>query len=173
MKLERYFKGNEKHYKSAFELYQRSFPKAERRDVDEHRRVMQKSDYHFEVILEGDELLGIMLFWETEDFVFLEHFATLESVRGRGVGSMALDLLKARLKKVILEIEPPTDTLTRRRLGFYQRNGMVLNPYHHVQAKFRRDDKDLVLKIMSCPKELSEREYADFYAYMKKEIEAK
>jgi GNAT superfamily N-acetyltransferase len=173
MKLERIFENTKKHYKAAYELYQRSFPKEERRDLDEHEKVMQHRDYRFDVILEEDRLLGIMLFWETENFIFLEHFATLEDVRGNGIGSKALELFKASGKTVILEIEPPTDTLTRRRLGFYQRNGMILNPHHHIQAKYRVNDVDLELKIMSYPKELSEREYAEFYAYMKREVEAK
>ena len=173
MKLEILSKDNQKHSRLAWELYQRSFPKSERRDADEQEKIMKKSDYRFEMILEDENFLGIMFLWETNDFIFLEHFATLEDLRGKGIGSKALELLKARGKTVILEIEPPVDELTRRRCGFYQRNSMILNPHYHVQAKYRVGDDDLELKIMSYPKVLSNEEYESFYTYMKREVEAK
>ena len=110
-------------YTPAIELYESAFPTVERRDEAEQLRVMAKDDYHFELIMTEAGFCGIMLYWETAEFLFLEHFATLPALRGQGIGSAALELLKAKGKTVILEIEPPVDTLTRCRRGFYERCG--------------------------------------------------
>ena len=124
------------------------------------------ADYHFDLLLEGDALLGIVLYWEVGELIFLEHLATLPQRRNQGLGSVALSLLKEQGRTILLEIEPPVDTLTCRRYGFYQRNGFQMNPYHHIQAKYRHGDPDVELKILSYPRRLTEGEYQDFYAYL-------
>jgi len=154
----------------AMALYQSAFPAIERRDAAEHLRVMKKEDYHFDLIMQNEQFCGVMLYWETADFIFLEHFATLPELRGQGIGSAALSLLKAKGKPVILEIEPPADELTRRRLGFYQRNGFKVTPHRHIQAKYRPDDADLVLTVLSYPHGINEEEYRRFYRYMQREV---
>lgn len=157
-------------YDKAYNLYVSAFPEIERRDRVEHDRVMSKDDYHFDIILEDSMLLGIMLYWETDSFIFLEHFATLSEVRNKGVGSKALDLLKAKGKTVILEIEDPIDDLTNRRYNFYVRNGFIMTDHYHIQAKYRLNSDDLMLKIMSYPHCISISEYLSFLNYMTQEI---
>ncbi len=170
MRLERLSSNNLHFYERAFALYQSSFPIEERRDDFEQQRVLKKDAYHFDLIIRNKDFIGIMLYWETEEFVFLEHFAIRLELRDRGYGQMALDLLKQKNKTILLEIEPPVDGITQRRYGFYKRNGFVMNPYHHIQAKYHLGDKDLELKILSYPEVLREQEYKDFYEYMQKEI---
>lgn len=157
-------------FSKAFSLYESAFPPEERRKSDEQSRIMQKEAYHFDILKDGDEMLGIMLYWETDRFVFLEHFAILPEKRGQGIGTKALDLLKAKGKTVILEIEDPIDEVTTRRFGFYKRCGFFMTPHHHIQAKFRPGDEDLMLKILSYPHEISSEEYLDFLNYMTPEI---
>lgn len=170
MRLERLSDSNLHLYDSAYALYQSAFPREEKRDEYEQSRAMKKSDYRFDMILEGDILLGVMLYWETESFVFLEHFTTDPAVRGQGIGARALELLKAKGKTVILEIEPPTDELTTRRYNFYLRAGFTMNPHYHIQAKYHLGDEDLELKIMTYPRAITTAEYLAFYDYMTREI---
>ena len=94
MRLERLCEENQHLYNSAFALYQSSFPVEERRDEAEQERVMKKQDYHFELIIDGDNCLGVMLYWETDRFIFLEHFTTYPEIRGQGKDAIALSLLK-------------------------------------------------------------------------------
>ena len=161
---------NDKFYTQAYALYRASFPYLERRDKDGHNWVMAKKDYNFGVILDGNEFWGIMLYFETEQFVYLEHFAVLENKRGNGIGSTALNLLKQKGKTVILEIEEPIDDLTIRRLNFYKRNGFILTNHYHIQAKYHKGDKDLPLKILSYPTAISKSEYISFNDYLKSEV---
>lgn len=62
-----------------------------------------------------------MLCWETETFIYVEHFFILPHLRGHACGSRALALLGGRGKTVILEIDPPADDVSLRRRGFYER----------------------------------------------------
>ena len=74
MKLERLSNHNLHLFEQAFALYESAFPVEERRDEKEQARVLKKADYHFDLIMDGDTFVGVMLYWETDDFVFLEHF---------------------------------------------------------------------------------------------------
>lgn len=157
-------------YNRAYDLYVSSFPEIERRDRAEHDRVMAKQDYRFDIIVEDGQLFGVMLYWETNSFIYLEHFATLPEIRNKGIGAKALDLLKAKGKTIILEIENPTDDLTKRRYNFYARNGFIMTEHYHIQAKYHLNSDDLMLKIMSYPYSISKKEYITFQNYMTKEI---
>ena len=170
MRLERLSEANAHLFERAFELYQSSFPVEERRDDLEQQRVLKKEAYHFDLIMLDDSFVGVMLYWETESFVFLEHFTTLPDLRGKGYGKNALDLLKEKNKIILLEIEPPIDDMTERRYNFYKRNGFTMNPYYHIQAKYHLGDEDLELKVLTYPRIMEKDEYRAFYEYMTREI---
>ena len=170
MRLERLSAGNIHLFERAFELYESAFPVEERRDDQEQQRVIKKADYHFDLIMVDDTFVGVMLYWETDGFVFLEHFTTIPELRGRGYGKSALELLKAKDKIILLEIEPPIDDITQRRYNFYKRCGFVMNSHYHIQAKYHLGDEDLELKVLSYPRMLSSNEYLSFYEYMTREI---
>ena len=65
---------------------------------------------------------------------------------------------------VILEIEPPADTLSRRRKRFYERLGLRENPYLHVQPPYQADCGPTRLVVMSRPA-LTRAEFARFSAF--------
>ena len=70
-------------------------------------------------------------------------------MRGRGYGSEALAMLIARTEQpLILEAEPPTDELTRRRIGFYERSGFTLYDYPYVQPAYTADSQPVPLCLM-------------------------
>ena len=149
MHLERLCDNNQHLYDRAFALYQSAFPLAERRPEKEQERVMHKQAYHFDLIMHEGEFIGVMLYWETDDFIFLEHFTTRPELRGQGLGAKALGLLKEKGKTIILEIEDPLDEMTTRRYEFYRRNGFLMTPHYHIQAKYDVGLEDLMLKILT------------------------
>lgn len=157
-------------FRQAYDLYKTSFPVEERRDDAEQRRVLENDAYHFDVIKEKDDFIGIMLYWVVNDLIYLEHFVIRHDLRKNGYGSAALDLLKSKGRAIVLEIEPPVDGIDKRRYEFYKRNGFVMNAFHHIQAKYHLGDADRELKILSYPKALSKDEYLAFYEYMTREI---
>lgn len=74
MKLESLSEQNQKYYAAAKALYEEAFPVLERRDDLEQARIMKNPAYHFDFITDEDGFVGIMLYWETDSFVYLEHF---------------------------------------------------------------------------------------------------
>lgn len=170
MRLQRLTDGGSELFDQAFALYEDAFPYAERRDKAETLRALKKDQYRFCVLTEEDRFIGIMLFWVTGKVLFLEHFAIRKNLRGKGYGSAALALLKEMDLPIILEIEPPEEDYQIKRYDFYKRNGFVMTPHHHVQAKYHLGDKDLVLKILSYPDPVSREEYDDFYSFLMREV---
>jgi len=59
----------------------------------------------------------------------------------------------------VLEVELPTDELTRRRIAFYRRHGMHLNEREYAQMPLRAGDMPVPMYLMSSPDELNAEEF--------------
>ena len=69
---------------------------------------MSDADYHFDCIYDSEDMVGIMLYWETEIFIYIEHFCISPEMRNKQLGQKALEYLASQTdKKIILEIDPP------------------------------------------------------------------
>ena len=112
---------DEQLYVWAVEQLSVSFPACERRDEAEQRAVMAHPDYRLCAIMDGGVPVGVVGYFDTPEFIYFENFCISPDKRNGGYGSQALRLLTITDKPFILEIEPPEDELTRRRLAL--RNG--------------------------------------------------
>lgn len=148
------------------ELYGISFPEHEQREPDSQGQIMSHPDYRFNLIFDGNLFIGLMLCWETEFFIYVEHFCIFPDLRNNSYGARALDLLSEQGKTVILEIDPPIDDISMRRKGFYVRSGFVANPYFHAHPPYRKGYSPHNLVVMSNPVELSRNEYERFNNYI-------
>lgn len=151
-------------FQKAYSLLERSFIVDERRDYDELMRVMDDDKYHFNILVENGEYVGIMLTWEFKNSLYLEHFAIEDNLRGCGYGSAAIKMLTNIYDLVILEIEVPDDQLKIKRRDFYLANGFYMNEHHHIQPKYHVGDEDLILLIMSSGRTITKNEYNEFYS---------
>ncbi len=61
-------------YAEAMALYGISFPAHEQRETPSQTAILTHPDYHFTAILDGSHFVGDMLYWETPDFRYIEHF---------------------------------------------------------------------------------------------------
>lgn len=109
----------------------------------------------------------MILCWETEEFIYIEHFCILPEMRGKKYGQKALELLGGERKTVILEIAPPIDDVSVRRKRFYERSGYQANRFAHVHPPYKKGFKGHDLVVMSSPDQLSEAEYRAFNSYLK------
>lgn len=150
-------------FKKAYSLLERSFIPEERRDYDELMRVMKGDLYHFNILINDGEYVGIMLTWEFKNFLYLEHFAIEEDKRGQKLGTTAINMLTKAYDRVVLEIEVPDDAMKEKRKQFYLSNGFFLNDHHHIQPKYHLNDEDLILLIMSSGRKITKEEYSEFY----------
>ncbi|MEI3061844.1 MAG: hypothetical protein V8S72_02360 [Oscillospiraceae bacterium] len=65
-------------FEPAFDLYGVSFPIHEQRLIESQRSIMTHPEYLFDLIYDDSgEWCGDMLYWETADFVCVEHFCIL------------------------------------------------------------------------------------------------
>ncbi|HUH46122.1 MAG TPA: GNAT family N-acetyltransferase [Arenibacter sp.] len=151
------------YFSKAWELYEASFPKEERRTITGQNRIFGLEPYHFEVIVMGDAMVGLLLWWGFKEFVFIEHFATMPNVRGKGYGGKILgEFLEAQNRRVVLEVEPPEDDLKKRRIAFYQKLGFVFNPHFYKQPPMQKGCGPLQLYLMSWPTEIT-KESVDLF----------
>lgn len=163
-----------KMYEWAKELLAVSFPPSERRDDGLQRQVMAHPDYRLQAIVDNGAPVGVVGYFDAPNFLYFENFCIAPNKRNAGYGSATLHLLTANLNKpFILEAELPTDELTRRRIAFYKRNGMVSNPYAHIQPHYRKSDADLPLVVLTYGKQITQAQYDDFRAYLDVNVDVK
>ena len=136
----------------AIALYTEAFPKIERRPVAQWLDLWQTCN-HFRIIeiLSDDVFAGFISYWDFEDFIYIEHFATSKSLRGNGIGGKAIDTFKQSCqgKPVVLEVEMPTDDISKHRIAFYNKHGFTLSELPYMQPAYRPCDDPIELRIMS------------------------
>ena len=131
--------------------YNDSFPPVERRDFSLLREFIDAKP-HFEVfcLLRDDQYVGFITGWQLDGFVFAEHFAIDEAFRNGGVGAQAMDsFIAAHSMPVVLEVELPSDSLSKRRIGFYERLGFRLDNHEYFQPPYSEGDQPLELRLMT------------------------
>lgn len=157
----------DKDWNEAFGLYQAAFPEKERRSVADHVRAMEDPRLSTNAIHFNGEFAGIFFFWVFDEFCYGEYLAILPQLRGHNIGSKVVEILTARDKKVVLEIEPPEDEMSIRRLGFYLRSGFIRNPQHYIHPSFCRPFEPHQLILMSYPSLLTSVEFERLMKYIK------
>ena len=129
MRFERLTSKDHPLYEKALELYRISFPAHEQREASSQADILSDEQYHFTLVYHDDAFAGLILFWETQKFIYVEHFCILPQMRNQKLGQTALQLLGQRQKAVILEIDPPDDEISQRRKRFYERCGFRVLDY--------------------------------------------
>ncbi len=105
-----------------------AFPPEERRPQEKQRDFTDHNAlFHPHAVVEDGMFAGLLNYWSLGNFIYIEHLATLPSLRGGGLGRRILQkLMEKETLPIVLEVEPPTTDLTRRRIGFYTRCGFTL-----------------------------------------------
>ena len=150
----------EKTFDEIFPLLEAAFPVTELRLKEDQRKLLQEECYRLYGVRKGGGFAAVFATWEIEDFLYIEHFAVKEEYRNGGYGGSLLDaLLKEKGRPMVLEVEVPEDELTRRRVGFYERHGLVYNDYPYLQPPLRKGNDLLPLRFMTYPEAIGERTY--------------
>ena len=170
MLLERVINPSHPIYFKALKLYQISFPCHEQREEFSQEKILLDSEYHFCLIYEKDIFIGLILYWETEHFIYIEHFCILPEMRNKQYGQKTLTLLKERHKTLILEVDPPIDNISKRRKGFYERCGFIENSFSHIHPPYHKGNEGHNLMIMTCPKRISQDVFDIFTQYLKNKV---
>lgn len=157
-------------WKMVWDLYENSFPLAERRKKEDHLRACEDDRFFPLSAWEGHELIGFMFFWEWDSYRYLEYLAVNPELRGHGFGSQMIRYLRDTQHTIILEIDPLVNELSVRRLQFYERAGYTLTPYRFVHLPYRIEAQAQELLILSYPKMITKEQHNDFLRFVNKEV---
>ena len=112
-------------------LYESAFPAEEKKAF--FLLLRQQADVDLLVIEEAGKFCGFFSLILYKDIVAIDYFAVSEQMRGAGIGSGALALLRQYFpdRRIMLEIETPDETAPNAaqrvaRRAFYERNGFSL-----------------------------------------------
>ncbi len=143
-----------------YNIMKEAFPKHEMRTYEDQLALLNQNNYHISILESENKVVAFITSWELESFYFIEHFATAKNVRGKGLGSQLLkNYITASDKPIVLEVEPATSDIAKRRIEFYKRFGFHLNDYKYFQPALQNDTSSCELKIMSYPNPLSQGEF--------------
>ncbi|MGB4090558.1 MAG: GNAT family N-acetyltransferase [Ruminococcus flavefaciens] len=160
---------------SVYDSYMKhDFPSDELKPLSMIKKSLDKDEYFCYGIFSGDKLCGyacfVSLIIDEKQYCLLDYFATVSGLRGKGVGSEFLHLLRNKLKNaemVICESEDPMGTseeefdIRHRRIAFYLRN-------HFVETGVTAEifSVNYVLLELDTGQKHTETETRDHYARM-------
>ena len=143
-----------------FKILEDSFPLDEFRTKEEQLSLFSDSHYSVLGVCRDGKIVSIAAIWDFKDFLFVEHLATLREYRNCGIGKTVLsEIIKNAKKLVCLEVEPPIDELSCRRVEFYQRCGMHFNSYPYIQPSISKGRSPVPLFIMTSNHTIDELEF--------------
>ncbi len=132
-------------------IYIQSFPADERREFTQVVRLLRENRaFHLTLLALDSQPVGFISHWQWSHFAYIEHFAVDPTLRGSGYGAKGLQLLLQQLgSPVVLEVEPPTDEWSCRRVNFYRRLGFELCSRPYIQPPYSPDKQSVALLLMS------------------------
>ena len=143
--------------------YALSFPLFEQRTPQQQSDAFADPRYHLLAWHEERRLMAYISYWDLGHCLYVEHFAVEQAQRGQGTGSEVLRQFCSQAKTaVVLEIDPPVDEVSRKRLRFYEHLGFRHNTHSHLHPAYRQEYAPHRLHIMSYPRHITAEEYGRF-----------
>lgn len=145
-----------------WKIYKESFPENERRSLQDQIQLQDNPLYNLQYMYDGVELAGFIAFWDLDSFIFIEHFAIKNELRGKGYGTKILkQIIKTYNKNIVLEVEKTETPEAERRIAFYKRFGFCLNQYNYYQPPYTQTTQPVSLYLMSFPRTINHSEFID------------
>ena len=120
------------------EIFDAAFPEEERRTDADWPAALADPLCNARLYRADGNARAILVFWDFGRCRYVEYFALAPEARGGGLGSRLLrEFLAESAVPVVLEIEPPEDETTTRRLRFYERLGFARDAREHFHPPYR------------------------------------
>lgn len=132
-------------------LYTEAFPEQQRRKESQQRDLIAfEKKYHLEMIDFEGKIVGFLAYWDLESFIYIEHLAIDKSMRGKGLGGKVVKEFTQKWdKEILLEVEPPTDEISKKRIDFYKDLGFHLNHFPFLQPPYDPQYPQIPLLFMT------------------------
>ena len=161
----------EQEFESIRELCCSAFPPEERREFQQVVQLKDAGGCDVLRIMNGDEPVGFCIVWIFDEFLFTEHFAIEPDRRGQGTGSRVLALLRKTYRRpLMLEVEPPCDEITSRRVNFYSRNGFYLLERPYCQPSYGETKPEVELRLMTTQAGLPPEILEEYIAQIRRKV---
>lgn len=157
----------EEEFEQVYPLLEMSFPLNEIRSFEAQKNLLRRKEYQILGYKQNSVIIGVVGIWDLGKFIFIEHFLVDPRLRSQGIGRKIINRIQESFQKtILLEVELPKETLAKRRIRFYERQGFTLSSFGYRQPGYRVGDMGPDLLLMSYPNPLMEE---NFIAY-KQEI---
>lgn len=155
----------------AWELYECSFPSYERWGKEAFSRASEDSRFHTKLAIDDrGRLIALLYYWTFSGMLYVEFLAVNTSMRGQNIGTLLVQELIDQNPglKVFLEIDPPIDDISIRRLHFYERLGFLANQHEHIHPSYISGEGAYPhrLIIMTHGELMTEAEFAEFRDFL-------
>ena len=158
----------------AVNLLESAFPPIEHRPTPQWIELTKGHPiFHAKAIVENTKFSGLLTYWDFGDFLYIEHFAILPTLRNGGYGKRALQtfLYENQHMNIVLEVEMPDNDLARRRIGFYERNGFCLiEECDYLQPPYDPSFESLSLKLMGTQGNITRNHYDEIVNKIHREV---
>ncbi len=162
--LIRIYNTSEIDFEAISALYISAFPSDERREIDVLKKMISHhSEMAFYVINLNEHFAGFLILWHFEKFLYVEHLAIKDDLRNNGIGKKIFALMKQIFSgTILLEVEPPLDELSKRRIGFYEGVGFRVVLKKYLQPAYAKNKKSIPMWVLSNNERISETDLLEF-----------
>lgn len=110
------------------------FPAKEMKSHDHMNRLFMEKGRNYKLD-EGPQYT--LVYFEEDDFLFIDYILVSSSSRGNGLGSKVIDRVKYKNKAIILEVDPvsPEDPESGKRVRFYEKQKFKKAPSINYERK--------------------------------------
>ena len=143
-------------------LYTHAFPWHEQRELPAKQRALNDPHYALEAWFDGELFIGMSGTWAFNGYIYIEHLAVDGSLRSQGYGKRLLGQILERAPKTILEIDPLTTEIARKRLRFDEGMGFFANLWPHAHPTYHAGIANHELIVLSYPQPIDEAQYQRF-----------
>lgn len=153
---------DEKLYQFYTDVLTDSFPKEEYRNLDKIAYNTDNEEKFTSCVLTyGGNPVGIISYWDIDDYCYVEHFAIKKELRGSNYGGNSIrKFINHISKNIILEVELPVGVVEQKRIEFYKKIGFSLWSKDYKQPPYRNTDGYIDMLIM-CHGTLDEEKAFD------------
>ena len=115
--------------------------------------------------------MGLISYWKFNNFIFVEHLAILKNLRNKAIGTKAFKQFLSEIElPIVFEVEKPYDEISKRRINFYKRLGIVFNDFDYFQPSYHGGDDKVPMFFVSYPNPISKVQYLRYIDIIKKAV---
>jgi Acetyltransferases len=139
-------------FSALYNLYTLSFPENERRSWSGMEfEISFEKRFCPNALMKDTGFVGFFNYWTFEHFCYIEHFAVSPTLRGKGIGTEAMNIFKSQTQlPIVFEVEMPLDPAAVRRIEFYERLGYSVVSHAYAQPPYEDMENFFIPMQLMC-----------------------